>query len=106
MENKLKKANEKIMELLRDKIVLGSPKASNKHFEFPTEPQTRVSPPKSNKKSHLNIRLPQNQSNSSDTVINSITDHKFMTTAEFKHYQPDPHSRTNPAFNRQFMSPQ
>lgn len=46
LEQKLNKANQKIVELLKDKISLASPKASAKHFEFPTEPQTRVSPPK------------------------------------------------------------
>ena len=29
-----------------------------------------------------------------------------MTTADFKPHRPDPYSRTNPALNRQFLSPQ
>jgi hypothetical protein len=38
LEKKLKKANDKIVELLQHKIILGSPKATTKKFEFPTEP--------------------------------------------------------------------
>lgn len=37
LEKKLKKANDKIVELLQHKIILGSPKATTKKFEFPTE---------------------------------------------------------------------
>jgi hypothetical protein len=38
LEKKLKKANDKIVELLQHKIILGSPKAATtKKFEFPTE---------------------------------------------------------------------
>ena len=39
-------------------------------------------------------------------VVNSYDSKHFVTTADFKPYRPDPHSKTNPIYDRNFLSPQ
>ena len=97
------------MELLHQKLAYNSPKATNKHFVFPSEPQVRISPPKSSQNmrkqpitNHNNFQnYPQE-----DAVNSSFNNKHSITTANFNQGRSDPHYQSNPSFNRHFLSPQ
>jgi len=45
-------------------------------------------------------------SNSQEGLVINSVDGQYATTANFRPFRPDPHSRTNPIYDRQFLSPQ